>query len=281
MSSAFTDKKLITNDIMYSNYICHLAWFSPERYSEEKVIDMIVDYNKKKVLEDNYMSEHFADTYFSLEDCRKIGYIRQDIENQYNKGRINQRERALLITSLLYAMDKIANTCGHYDAYRQGTMFEKHLELYVPIPDSKLNENNICYNMDTNAIASTIEADLVYIDPPYNSRQYCDAYHLLENVARWEKPEVFGVAKKMDRTSLKSAYCTQKAVKVFEQLIDSIHAKYILLSYNNMAEKGNERSNAKISDEDIIRILSKKGCVQIFSEKYKWNIRSVRGTIRK
>ncbi len=45
--------------------------------------------------------------------------------------------------------------------------------------------------------------------------------------------------------------------------------KYILLSYNNMAEKGNERSNAKISDEDIIRILSKKGCVQIFSEKYK------------
>ena len=70
--------------------------------------------------------------------------------------------------------------------------------------------------MDTNAIASTIEADLVYIDPPYNSRQYCDAYHLLENVARWEKPEVFGVAKKMDRTSLKSAYCTQKAVKVFD-----------------------------------------------------------------
>lgn len=269
VSSAFTDKKLITNDIMYSNYICHLAWFSPERYSEEKVIDMIVDYNKKKVLEDNYMSEHFADTYFSLEDCRKIGYIRQDIENQYNKGRINQRERALLITSLLYAMDKIANTCGHYDAYRQGTVFEKHLELYVPVPDSKLNENNICYNMDTNAIASTIEADLVYIDPPYNSRQYCDAYHLLENVARWEKPEVFGVAKKMDRTSLKSAYCTQKAVKVFEQLIDSIHAKYILLSYNNMAEKGNERSNAKISDEDIIRILSKKGSVQIFSEKYK------------
>ncbi len=54
--------------------------------------------------------------------------------------------------------------------YRQGTMFEKHLELYVPIPDSKLNENNICYNMDTNAIASTIEADLVYIDPPYNSK---------------------------------------------------------------------------------------------------------------
>ena len=123
--------------------------------------------------------------------------------------------------------------------------------------------------MDTNELAPEIEADLIYIDPPYNSRQYCDAYHLLENVARWEKPEVFGVARKMDRTALKSDYCTQKATVAFEKLIDSIHAKYILLSYNNMANKGNDRSNAKISDNDIVRILSKKGKVKVFSEDYK------------
>uniref|UniRef100_UPI003FF087A6 DNA adenine methylase n=1 Tax=Lachnospira eligens TaxID=39485 RepID=UPI003FF087A6 len=185
-----------------------------------------------KVVEDNYMSDNFSDTYFSLDDCRKIGFIRQDIEDKFNSGVINARERALLITSLLYAMDKIANTCGHYDAYRQGVEFEKHLEMYVPQPEPDVNENNVCYNMDTNELAPEIEADLIYIDPPYNSRQYCDAYHLLENVARWEKPEVFGVARKMDRTALKSDYCTQKATVAFENLIDSIHAKYILLSYN-------------------------------------------------
>ena len=185
VASAFTDRKIITNDIMYSNYICHVAWFSSEDYSEDKIIDLIVYYNNKVVEQDNYMSENFADTYFSLEDCRKIGFIRQDIEDRFKKGKINTRERALLITSLLYAMDKIANTCGHYDAYRKGAEFEKHLELYVPQPDENLNENNVCYNMDTNELVPNIEADLVYIDPPYNSRQYCDAYHLLENVARW------------------------------------------------------------------------------------------------
>ena len=204
-----------------------------------------------------------------MDDCRKIGYIRQDIEDKYNADEINERERALLITSLLYAMDRIANTCGHYDAYRQGVHFEKHLELYVPKPESNLNENNVCYNMDTNKLVPEIEADLVYIDPPYNSRQYCDAYHLLENVARWNKPEVFGVAKKMDRTDLKSDYCTSKATASFENLISSIHAKYILLSYNDMANKGNDRSNAKISDNDIMRILSKKGEVKVFAEDYK------------
>ena len=175
----------------------------------------------------------------------------------------------MLITSLLYAMDKIANTCGHYDAYRQGVDFEKHLELAVPQPDLDLNKNNVCYNMDTNELVKDIEADLVYIDPPYNSRQYCDAYHLLENIARWDKPEVFGVAKKMDRTALKSDYCTRKATVAFEELIDSINSKYIILSYNNMAEKGNDRSNAKISDEDIMRILQKKGKVKVFTEDYK------------
>lgn len=269
VASAFIDKKIITNDIMYSNYICHVAWFSSEHYSEEKIIKIITHYNDLKVIEDNYMSDNFSNTYFSLNDCRKIGFIRQDIEDKFNSRYINARERALLITSLLYAMDKIANTCGHYDAYRQGVEFEKHLELYVPQPEPDVNENNVCYNMDTNELAPEIEADLIYIDPPYNSRQYCDAYHLLENVARWEKPEVFGVARKMDRTALKSDYCTQKATVAFENLIDSIHAKYILLSYNNMANKGNDRSNAKISDDDIMRILSKKGKVKVFSEDYK------------
>ena len=139
VASAFTDKKLITNDIMYSNYICHLAWFGSEQYSEEKISSLIIEYNAITVKEDNYMSENFADTYFSLNDCRKIGFIRQDIEDRFDKGEINERERALLITSLLYAMDKIANTCGHYDAYRKGVEFEKHLELSVPQPDKNLD----------------------------------------------------------------------------------------------------------------------------------------------
>ena len=73
----------------------------------------------------------------------------------------------------------------------------------------------------------------------------------------------------MDRTNLKSDYSTKNAPKKFADLIDKINARYILLSYNNMANKGNERSNAKISDEDILSILSKKGNVKIFSEDYK------------
>lgn len=269
VSSAFQNKKIITNDLMYSNYICNFAWFGSQKYNLQIIIDSILYYNSLVVREDNYMTENFADTFFDRADCAKIGFIREYIEKRYKDGMINDRERALLITALLYAMDKIANTCGHYDAYIQGAKFEKSLELLLPSAKVNNNPANQCFNMDANELVRSIETDLVYIDPPYNSRQYCDAYHVLENVARWEKPSVHGVARKMDRHNLKSDYCTTNATKAFEDLIKNIKAKYILLSYNNMATKGNSRSNAKISDDDIMCILNKKGIVKVFSESYK------------
>jgi adenine-specific DNA-methyltransferase len=95
------------------------------------------------------MSENFADTFFSLDDCRKIGFIHKDIEHCYTTGEINERERALLITSLLYAANKIANICGHYDAYRQGIEFGRSIELSGPLPNETLNE-------DTNELVKRI-----------------------------------------------------------------------------------------------------------------------------
>lgn len=269
VANTFKDKMLITNDLLYSNYISNYAWFGYEKYSSKKIIELIYNYNQVKTKENNYMRENFADTFFSADDCSKIGYIREDIEAKYKNKEINFKEYAILITSLLYAMDKIANTVGHYDAYRKNVDFEKKLVLNVLLPEETINSNNICYNLDANKLIKSIKGDLLYLDPPYNSRQYCDAYHLLENVARWEKPKVYGIARKMDRTSLKSDYCMIAATKAFEELIERADTKYILLSYNNMSDKGNDRSNAKISDEDIIRILSKKGKVTIFESNYK------------
>ena len=95
------------------------------------------------------------------------------------------------------------------------------------------------------------------------------AYHLLENLTLWQKPKLEGVAKKFDRTHIKSEYCKVTATKSFEDLITNAKAKYILLSYNNMANKGNSRSNARISDKDIFRILDLRGEVKLFEKEYK------------
>lgn len=268
VADAFKTKKIITNDILYSNYVVHIAFFGSQEIDVDKLENLINEYNQLEDVEDNYMSDNFSDTFFSHFNCKKIGCIREDIEKKFKNNEINEREKCYLITSLLYSMDKIANTCGHYDAYRRGADLEK--DLVLQLLDIKPNNiNNEQYNTDTNELVKNIEADLVYIDPPYNSRQYCDAYHLLENVACWKKPDVEGTARKMDRSHLKSDYCTKSAPKAFEDLIKSIKAKYIIVSYNNMGNKGNDRSNARISDEDITRILESKGKVKVFEEDYK------------
>lgn len=269
VASAFLDKIIYTNDILKSNFIIHYAWFSADNYDEAKIKNLIKEFNAYDKKVKNYMSINFAGTYFSDFVCSKIGFIREKIEKLYKKKEINERERALLIASLLYAMDKIAATCGHYDAYRKNADLTNDIELLLPLAPKHNNKKNICFNTDANELVKTLKADLVYIDPPYNSRQYSDSYHLLENVATWQKPKVYGMAKKMDRTKIKSKYCGNTAENSFIQLISDIKAKYILLSYNNIGTKANDRSNAKISDNIIIDTLKKRGELEIFEQNHK------------
>lgn len=265
VSSLFKDKQLIANDLLYSNYLNSVAWFLKDDFSQDKVDGLIDEYNSSLVSEENYMTENFAGTFFSKEVCSKIGYVRDNIEQLFQKGELTFKERAILVISLIYAIDKIAATCGHYDAYRKNVELPKDFTMRYLDLDYEVCEKNECFNKDANVVAKEIQADLVYLDPPYNSRQYSDAYHLLENIAAWKKPNVRGVAKKMDRSTIKSDYCTEKATSAFNELIEHIDARYILLSYNNMAAKGASRSNAKISDEDIMQILRTRGNVQVFS----------------
>ena len=270
VASAFLDKKIITNDLLYSNHLSHIAWFKAAPYNAKKLESIIAHYNSLETpTDENYMSLNFADTFFSKAVCRKIGFIREDIEARHVAGDINDKEYAILITSLLYSMDKIAKTCGHYDAFRRGVEFEQDIQLAMLELPERPSKSNEFYNCDSNHLARSISCDIAYLDPPYNSRQYSDAYHLLENVAKWEKPEVFGVAKKMNRNNIKSEYCLSSAADVFEDLVRHLDCKFIVLSYNNTGNSADGRSNARISDEDIMRILSAKGDVKVFTKKYK------------
>lgn len=271
----FMDKyKIITNDSLYSNYLAHVAFMSKEKADRKKiktVIDCLNGLNADDI-PDNYMSLNFADTYFSYADCKKIGYAREYIQTLYDDGKISFREFAVLVTSVLYSMDRIANTCGHYDAYRKGITFQKHIQFYMIDISKKARYKNLFFNEDSNELVKQDgfpAVDCVYCDPPYNSRNYCDLYHVLENVAEWKKPDVSGTAKKMDRSALKSRYCSRDAAEAFEDLVMHLNCRYIVLSYNNTGSGANSRSNAKISDEEIMKILSKRGEVRVYSQKYK------------
>ena len=260
-----SDIKIISNESLYSNYVSLCAWLSPEQFNRAKIAEYIHMLNNIRSVKENYVSHYFGGTYFTIENARKIGAIREKIEELT----LSFKEKCILLTSLLYAMDKAANTCGHYDAFRRTLDTTTPIRLLVPDIRQGKNKQNEIHNEDANRLIRKIKMDVLYIDPPYNSRHYCDSYHLLENIITWKKPKIFGVAKKMLRSDLKSQYCLKEAPKAFDDLISNADCRYILVSYNNMAGKGNQRSNAKIKDEEIIRILSKRGETEIFETKFK------------
>ena len=176
VASAFLDKRLVVCDMMYCNYLAALCWFSPQNVKRQKVAELLEYYNGYDASNEvNYMSENFADTYFDRMTTQKIGFVRDDIEDRFNNLEVNERERAMVVTSLIYAMDRISHTCGHYDSFIRDGKYSGELLLKMPSNDYALNLSSRIYCADSNTIVSKETVDVAYLDPPYNSRQYCDA----------------------------------------------------------------------------------------------------------
>ena len=114
--AALRYSKLIVNDFLYSNNIIYKAFFDNNDWNKEKLEKYIVKWNKNEAskLKDNYFSLNFGGKFFNVDDAKKIGAIREDLQS--NKL-FNEKEKNILITSLIYSIDKIANTVGHYEAY--------------------------------------------------------------------------------------------------------------------------------------------------------------------
>lgn len=260
--------KIISNDILLSNY-CSLETFLKTKKSDFKNIQKHIDYlnNLEIPKKDNYVSLNYWDRYFDYNNALLIWEIREEIE----KLDISKIEKNILLSSLVYSVDKIANTCWHYAAYRKKLDKYQRLKLEIPNINFENNLNNEVFHEDANELIKKIETDILYIDPPYNSRQYFNSYHVLENIVKWDKTELEWVTKqRKDRWNFKSEYCTIKAKDIFSDLIKNANAKYIIVSYNNTWEKLDARSNSRIKDNEILDILWKKWVVKVYKKDYKY-----------
>ena len=258
----------IVNDTLMSNVVAYQAWMGTEQVREDIITDYISRFNDLRYddILTNYFSDVYGGKYFSMNDAKKIGYIRDYLEE--HRPELNYREFCILLTSLLYTTDKIANTVGHFEHYLSKAPIDSNF-LLQEIEIQATAKTQI-YNEDANELARQIEADVVYLDPPYNARQYVNFYHVLENLARWEKPMEFeGNSMKFKRNHLKSGYSRSIAPKLLEDLVNSLNSQVIIVSYNNTYDARSGASNNKIQEEEIVQILSKRGEVNRIDMDYK------------
>ncbi len=210
-----------------------------------------------------FISENYGPAggraYYSAENAEKADAVRQTIDEWRERSLLSQPEFFYLLASLLEAIDEVANTASVYGAFLKkfkATALKplrlKPLELSNHVKGCK------AFKRDANALVREIECDVLYLDPPYNHRQYGANYHVLETIAAYDRPELSGVTGMRDYP--RSRYCQAKeAAAAMEDLIVNARAKHILLSYND---------EGVLSLEEINRILSLRGEPRTFQQNY-------------
>ena len=260
---AHTGSQTISSDLLLQNIVGLETFLNHTNYDYEDACDILAAMSNLKPQE-GYITEVFGGKYFSIHNANQLDAAREFIHEQVNDAAL----RYLALTSLIYAADKVAQTVGHYDAFFNRQPVDKPLAFRAPMPVGSGRGHKI-FHEDANSVVASNPIEILYLDPPYNSRQYSDAYHVLENIVRWEKPEVFGVARKMDRTTMKSKYSTRSAHSAFHDLITTAKAELIVLSYSNTGSSRASRSNNVLTDDQILSTLSEVGEVRVEQIDFK------------
>jgi len=219
-----------------------------------------------------YVAENYAGTYFTEDNCARMDAIREEIARLREKQQVSPEEHDILLASFLLSADRVANTLGQYDAFLKNIGSDsvvdgRHMvdeRVRTPFflrPLERLPGAVIeVIEDDMIAAAPRLPADVAYYDPPYNGRQYCDNYHVLENLARWEKPPLFGKTRKFDRTGLRSPFSRRAdAADALRRLAAGTRAPHVFLSYS---------SEGILSLEEIQGILGECGEVSVMEIPY-------------
>lgn len=258
-------KKVISNDIEYYSYILNKNYIE-NHCPLENAENLVSELNELSLCEDGFIYKNYClggngeRQYFSDENGKKIDSIRIKIEEWKNTGKINKNMYYFLLTSLLESADKVANTASVYGAYLKNLKKSAQKQMILESADFELNDNeHEVFKSDANELITRISGDILYLDPPYNSRQYGANYHILNTIAEY-KPFV-PKGKTGLREYTRSKYCSVSSVKEeFENLIKNANFKYIFLSYNN---------EGLMSVEDVRGIMRKYGRYDLAQTDYQ------------
>lgn len=233
-SKVISKAKLLNNvppafSVFHKNYnMSPFEWLNEKKYKPQDYFFVYKNYTP--VGERMYLTE---------DNAIKIDGMRLDIEDFYESGIINEKEYYYLLSSLIESIPRVSNTTGTYQAFLKFWESRAMKEFVLEPLDMKqceqMHENNIVYCDNTNDLIRKITGDIAYIDPPYTTTQYTNSYHLLETVARYDYPELFGKTGRRVKRELSAYSNKQQVIYEFEDLFRQIQFEHVLVSYSNQS----------------------------------------------
>lgn len=282
----FKDRfRIISNDYLYFSYAINASFILNNRiptfsklkktYNIEDVFDYLENAPiTNEVSNDFFVCKNYSNyesntrQYLTIDNAKRIDFIRSKLDDWHDEKIITDKEFLYLIGCLVYSVPSYSNVTGTYGAYLKywdKRCFKKYEFQRIQPTDNKLD--NEVYNEDALNLIKRVKGEVLYIDPPYNSRDYLSNYHLLETIARNDSPIISGVTGTRKENTEKSHFCSSRNIySAMNSLVHNAKFRHIVISYN---------SEGLLSKDDILEILSNNcvkktvECIEVDFKRYQ------------
>ncbi|AEV95939.1 Dam family site-specific DNA-(adenine-N6)-methyltransferase [Pediococcus claussenii] len=225
----------------------------------------ISDYNGGFVTREYSPAGSEKRMYFQIKNAKRIDFIRNTIDRWKRDNIIGQDEFDYLLGVLLRAIPYVSNITGTYGAFLKH--WDKRTYNPLELTATKIIDNNsvnTSYSMDSMQLVKKISGDILYIDTPYNNRQYAPNYHVLETIARNDNPELHGITGQRDYVELKSDFAVKrKALPAMKQLLQNLQFSHVIVSYS---------TDGIIPEKELTNMIEQvavKGSVEVHRIQYR------------
>ena len=218
---------------------------------------------------------------WQIHNTRKLDGIRQEIDALH----LEKVEKAVALTSLILALDQVDSSLGHFVSYLKDWAPRSYNDLTLRVPKVFVaDQEHEVYRADVMNLVPLISADVAYFDPPYGSNndkmppsrvRYASYYHVWTSICLFDKPELFGKARRRADTSDTAAASVFEdfrkdhegifvAVAAIEQLIKTTNSRWIVLSYS---------SGGRATANELCDVMRRHGrVIEVVELDYKKNV---------
>ena len=206
--------------------------------------------------------------YFTKTFCEDARYLQPDngarvdaIREEIARRSLPPELEAIALVSLMEAADRVDSTTGVQMAYLKKWAARSFNELQLRVP-ALLPGGGEALQLDATEAAAEVDADVAYIDPPYNQHSYMGNYHVWESLIRWDKPDTYGIAnKRVQCKEYKSDFNSKRRIhQGLRDVFEALRCKHLLVSFSN---------EGHVARDEMIELLSNKGHVGVVAVDFK------------
>ena len=258
--------KVISNDYMHFSYAMQISKIKLNSHPRN-YLRVLEKLNSLNGAEGFFYREYTLSgagnrNYFWEENAKKIDAICMYLKENLKNGDISEDEFYFYKASLIEAVTRVSNTSGTYGSFLKINDNRKYKNLWLePIEITNNEKENECYCEDIRRVIQHVDGDILYLDPPYNSRQYPPYYHILETVTLYDEPEIYGKTGRRHYEEMLSPLCMkEKVVPVMTEIVKNAAFKHIYISYS---------TDGIMPYNDFCKKLEDIGDVKVYFKPYR------------